>query len=301
MHVRPPHARSSRWLPVVALLVVVAAAPVRAQDSLPPAWDSVGVILQTSGAMTGGYYRYNLPRGDLTVRVADVTVATALAAGAWAGISGPSNDAMMMGDLVLTASELGPVQAELARQGIAVTAVHNHIVGEEPKLTYLHFHAEGIATDLARRLSAAVALTATPRPVAAQSPVPLTVDTALVFRVLGRSGRARGAVAQVSLRLVLDTTVTLHGRTVTPELGYGTPINVQAVSPTRAVATGDFAVLGRAVQPVMRALAQRGITATALHSHLVGESPAVYYIHFWADGPLASVVTGLRAALDSAR
>lgn len=297
---RLPHP-GRRALVASALLTATLAVQARGQNPPSAAWDSVGAILQAGVTPTGGYYRYNLPRTDLTIRIGDVTVATALAAGAWAGFSGPPDDAMMMGDLVLTVAELGPVQAELARQGIEVTAAHNHLVGEEPRLTYLHFHAEGVATDLARRLSAAVALTATPRPVAAQPPVPLTVDTAVVFRVLGRSGRARGAVAQVSLGLVLDTTVTLHGRTVTPELGYGTPINVQAVSPTRAVATGDFAVLGRAVQPVMRALAQRGITATALHSHLVGESPAVYYIHFWADGPLASVVSGLRAALDAAR
>lgn len=289
-----------RAVVAAALFATAAARPVRAQNPLPAPWDSVGTILQTSGAMTGGYYRYNLPRADLTVRLGDVTVATALAAGAWAGFSGAPSDAVMMGDLVLTASELRPVEAELTRQGIAVTAVHNHLVGEEPKLTYLHFHAEGAATDLARRLDAAVALTATPRPVAAQPPIPLTIDTAHAFSVLGRSGRARGAIAQVSLNLVPDT-VTLHGHVVTPALGYATPINVQAVSPSRAVATGDFAVLGRHVQPILRALAEHDITATAVHSHLIGETPAIYYIHFWADGPLPGLLAGLRAAADAIR
>jgi len=44
-----------------------------------------------------------------------------------------------------------------------------------------------------------------------------------------------------------------------------------------------------------------GITVTALHSHLVDESPHLSYRHFRADGPLADVLRGLRAALDSAR
>ena len=42
---------------------------------------------------------------------------------------------------------------------------------------------------------------------------------------------------------------------------------------------------------------QRG----AVHSHLIAESPHLYYIHFWADGPLQDVLAGMRAALDAAR
>jgi hypothetical protein len=55
------------------------------------------------------------------------------------------------------------------------------------------------------------------------------------------------------------------------------------------------------VDPVADALATNGITVTAVHSHLVEEQPAIYYMHFWADGPLPDVLRGLRAALDAAR
>lgn len=128
----------------------------------------------------------------------------------------------------------------------------------------------------------------------------MTIDTAIVFSSLGLRGRAQGAVAQVSVVLVPGT-VTMYGRTVTPALGYGTPINIQSVSPDRAVATGDFTVVAAKVAPVFDALTAHGITATALHSHLVGEEPKLYYMHFWADGPLPDVLRGLRAALDAAR
>ena len=93
----------------------------------------------------------------------------------------------------------------------------------------------------------------------------------------------------------------MHGRWMPPALMFGSPINIQAVSPNRAVATGDFAIQAERVQPVLRALAEHGIAATAVHSHLVGEQPTLYYIHFWADGPLPGVVRGLRAAVDAAR
>jgi hypothetical protein len=206
----------------------------------------------------------------------------------------------MMGDLVLTSDELKPVLAELARQRIAVTAIHNHLAGEEPQITYVHFHGQGNALDLATRLDRVLAVTGAPRPVTMAPAGPVTIDTALVFRTLGLSGRAQGAVAQMSTILVPGT-VTMHGRPVTPALGYGIPINIQAVGPDRAVATGDFTVLAAKVAPVFDALTAHGITATALHSHLVGEEPPLYYMHFWADGPLSAVLRGLRAALDAAR
>ena len=283
--------------------VLLAAASPRtacAQAPLGPAWDSVGTIFQAPGILTGGYYRYNMPRRDITLRIGDVTVSPALGLGSWAGFSGTPSDAMAMGDLVLTSAEVKPVLAELSRQRIRVTAIHNHLLGEEPRLTYVHFHGKGRATDLATRLERAVALTATPRPVAAPAPKLPTFDTAMVYRTLGTSGKANGNVAQLSYMLVPGR-VTMDGHTVVPALGYGTPINVQMVSESRAVASGDFAVVGEKVEGVLSALASHDIVGTAVHSHLIGERPTIYYIHFWADGTPADVLRGLRAAVDAAR
>jgi len=290
--------RTSLLSPV--FLVAVAAPIARAQTPPAAAWDSVAQILKAPASATGGYYRYGLPRRDVTLKIGDVTVSPALALGGWAGFSGASNDATVMGDLVLLASEVKPVLAELARQRLDVTAVHNHLAGEEPQLTYVHFHGQGGATELATRLDLVLAHTATPRPVAAQTPAPPTIDTALVFGALGHSGTARGNVAQVGFVLVPGA-VTLHGRALVPAMAYGSPVNIQMVDGTRAVATGDFAVEGAKVSGMLAALAAHGIAATAVHTHLIGESPHLYYMHFWADGPLAEVLAGLRAALDAAR
>jgi uncharacterized protein DUF1259 len=289
-----------RWLRVVLPLTLAAVPAAQGQGSQAAAWDSVGRILKTPAVLTGGYYRYNFPRRDLTLRIGDVAVSPALALGAWAGFGGDPADATMMGDLVLTSGELKPVLAELTRQRIAVIAIHNHLVGEEPRIIYVHFHGQGEALDLAARFDRVLALTGAPRPVTMTPPPPVTIDTALVFGTLGLTGRAQGAVAQVSAVLVPGA-VKMHGRPVTPALGYGTPINIQVVGPGRAVASGDFAVLGAKVAPVFEALTAHGITATALHSHLVDEEPVIYYMHFWADGPLPDVLRGLRAALDAAR
>ena len=280
--------------------VTFAPAPLRAQSPPPPVWDSVATILQTPVKATGGYYRYNLPRRDITLRVTDVTVSPALALGSWVGFSGEPRDATVMGDLVLTAAEVKPVLAALSQERITVTAVHNHLVGEVPQVTYLHIHARGAAVDVAARLDRVVARTATPRPVAAQRAARPAIDTALVFRTLGKSGTVNGAVAQVGFVLVPGA-VTLAGVPLVPAMAYGSPVNIQMVDGSRAVATGDFAVTGDKVAGLLGALTSHGIGATAVHTHLIDESPRLYYIHFWADGELGQVLAGLRAALDAAR
>lgn len=205
-----------------------------------------------------------------------------------------------MGDLVVTETELRTVEAAIDSQHLAITGIHDHLVGESPRMTYIHVHAEGPAVELARRLDRVLARTATPRGVAAPASAPVTIDTATVFGTLGIRGTASGSVAQVVVMLV-TTPVRLHGETVVPALAAGTPINIQAVSADRFVATGDFAVTGDRVSALVGALVSHGITATAVHNHLIGETPPLSFVHFWADGTPADVLEGLKAALDAVR
>lgn len=285
-------------LPAALLLTTATALGAQANNSAT--WDSVASILQTTTVVTDGYQRYNFPRRDLTLRVGNLTVSPSLGLGAWAGFGGTPQTATMMGDLVVLASELKRVLAELSRQGIEVAAIHNHLAGEEPSVRNVHFHGEGRATELAARLNSVIALTATPRPVAVAAPRPATFDTAMVFRTLGIAGRANRDIAQVSYTLV-SRAIAAHGHPVLPAFSTRSPVNIQMVDSTRAVATGDFAVLAEQVDSVLDALATNSITATAVHSHLVGEAPTIYYIHFWADGAPADVLRGLRAAADAGR
>jgi len=285
---------------IVALVAVAVARPARARQAESQAtWDSVAKILQTAPNVAGGYTRYNFPRRDLTLKVRDVTLSPAIALGAWLGFAGNGASSVVMGDLVLPGDELGPVLAELAAQSLDVTAIHNHVVGE-PQIAYVHVHAMGPAVALALKFDKVLAKSRTPRTVVAAPPAPVTIDSALVFRTLGLTGRASGNTVTMSV-VIPKATVTMHGMTVVPAQGYGTPINVQMVTADRYVATGDYSVLEERVQPVIRALAANGITATAVHSHMIGESPKIYYIHFWADGAPKAVLDGLRAALDAGR
>lgn len=281
---------------LVALTLIVLPAAVQAQQTV---WDSVGRVLQASPVQSAGYVRFNLPRRDLTLKMGDATVSR-LALGAWAGFAGTGKQAIVMGDLVVTLTELLPVEAAIDSQHLAILGVHNHLTGESPTIMYVHFHGTGPAVDLARRLDRVLAKTQTPRGVAGPATAPVTIDTAQVFAALGAKGTASGAVAQLGFVLITGT-VVMHGDTIPPALAAGSPVNVQAVTPDRYVATGDFAVYQDRVQPVIGALTAHGITATAVHNHLQGENPPIYFIHFWGDAKPGDLLAGIKAALDAGK
>lgn len=292
--------RTSLWKAALLVgLLARSSGSVSAQNKPDPLWDSVGAILKSPPTAASGYTRYNFPRRDIPLKLGEVSVAPGLALGSWAGFAGSADSAIAMGDLVLLGSEVAGVLKELDQAGIEVTAIHNHLAGEVPALTYVHFHGEGTALSLASALDRVLQRSATPRPVGAAAAAPLGIDTAMVFTALGIRGRASGAVAQLSPVLV-TVPVTVGGRALIAALAYGSPINLQLVSPDRMVGAGDFAILEARVMPLLHALTGHGITATAMHSHLVGETPRIYYIHFWADGKPNEVLAGLRAALDAA-
>ena len=102
-----------------------------------------------SGQKTGDVYRLGFPRTDLHVSVAGVEIKPGLALGSWAAFAGNDNEAMVMGDLVLLENELTPVMKKLRAAGFEITAVHNHVLNESPRVIYMHYMGHGKAVQLA--------------------------------------------------------------------------------------------------------------------------------------------------------
>jgi hypothetical protein len=69
---------------------------------------------------------------------------------------------MTMGELVLREEEVQPVMEEARRQGVEVPALHNHLIGETPRVLYVHVMASGAPIAVGEKLRAIVARTATP-------------------------------------------------------------------------------------------------------------------------------------------
>jgi uncharacterized protein DUF1259 len=287
--------------PIAAALLALVVLPRPVPAQLPgPGWDSVGAVLGAAPTFTDAAVRYSFPRADLKVRVGDVPIEAGLALGSWAGFTGPLDDALMLGDLVLTEAELPPILDHLRTPPLTASAVHNHLVGEAPSIIYVHFQGRGPASQLARRLREALDLTGTPSMVPVGPPVAPVLDTARIFQKLGLHGSAGGKLARAAVAL-LPGPVTVEGREVPPALGLLSPISFQAAGPNRVVATGDFALGASQVSAVMAALGEHGIRVTAAHSHMLGEQPAITFVHFWGDGAADDVAAGLAAAIQAAR
>ena len=81
-------------------------------------------------------------------------------------------------------------------------------------------------------------------------------------------------------------------------MGVATAINFQPTGGGQAAITGDFVMTGGEVNKVIRALRDNNIQVTALHSHMLTESPRLFFMHFWANADAVTLAKGLRTALD---
>lgn len=272
----------------------------REQALAPIDWKRVDQALGKPGAMQpDGAYKVGLPRSDLHVTVSSIVVKPALALGTWVAFKQLSDtEAMLMGDLVLLESEVGPVLAKLQEGGVEQTALHNHLLHESPRVLYMHIAGRGEPTRLAAAVHAALALTKTPfgTPAAAPSKTPLDVDTTQIAQILGYHGKVNGGVYQIGVPRTEQ--VTVEGTAIPASMGLATAINFQPTGLGKAAITGDFVLLRGEVNAVIRALHDNGIAVTAIHSHMLADSPHLFFMHYWATGDALKLAGGLRAALD---
>src|SRR5258708_2661149 len=260
--------------------------PANTSQSSAADWKAVETAIGKTGSLQpGDVFKIGLPRNDLMVSVRGVAISPALALGSWIAFKKMGSEAVVMGDLVLTEAEVGPVMWSLQESGIEQTALHNHVLDESPRVMYMHIHGHGDAVQLAAAIRRALAYTKTPfaappGPTLTKGPPP-DIDFHRVEQVLGRPGKDNNGVYQFSIaRAEKINDVEME---IPPSMGVATAINCQPTGGGRAAITGDFVLLAAEVNPVIHALRENGIAVTALHSHMLTESPRLFFMHFWAN------------------
>ena len=243
--------------------------------------DSAGLnnIFGKKGTMQGMVYRITYPRSDLKVTIHDFKVAPGLALTSWIGILFMGNESMMMGDLVMQDSEESAVVAKLVSSGLNITAIHNHLTNEQPAIKYIHFGGTGDPLKLAASIKSVLEITGTPMSAPGAPQTVAAPDWSKVEAVLGKSGKHNGLLLQYSFprkEKLLES-----GMEMPPSIGMATAINFQMDS-TRAGITGDFVLLAKEVNPVIKALTENGIIVTAVHNHMLYDDPRLFMLHFWA-------------------
>ncbi len=266
-------------------------------------WKPVEQALGKAGSMqSDGAYKVALPRADLHVKVGTVEVKPALALGSWVAFRKLAAETMVMGDLVLTEAEVGPVMAKLQEGGIEITALHNHILNESPRVMYMHISGHGDRVKLALAIHEGLALSKTPLTAPAAGPEePFALDTKQLDQVVGRSGKVNGGVYQFAIpraEKITEGEAALGSEPIPASMGLATAVNFQPTGQARAAITGDFVLIASEVNPVIRALGENGIAVTALHSHMLTDSPRLFFMHFWANDDALKLARGIRAALD---
>src|ERR1044071_8722092 len=150
------------------------------QPATPAEWKAVEQAIGKAGAMQAGdVFKFSFPRSDLKVTVRGVAIKPALALGAWIAFKKMGDDTMVMGDLVLTEDEVSPVMFKLQQGGIEQSALHNHVLGESPRVMYMHISAHGRAAGLAETLGRVMEMIGTPMnaPAASAPSQNLEIDT----------------------------------------------------------------------------------------------------------------------------
>jgi hypothetical protein len=135
-------------------------------SSPPPAVDldtaQLDQIIGVKGQANGGVYQFNVPRRD-PITEDGIQLSPVGPMGVAIGINFQptgGGKAAITGDFVMTAEEVNPVIMALRTHGIEVTALHSHMLEEQPRLFFMHFWANDDAIQLAKGLRAALDKTA---------------------------------------------------------------------------------------------------------------------------------------------
>jgi hypothetical protein len=262
-------------------------------------WSKVDTALGKTAAAQGDVHRYGIPRSDLQVTLEGVTIKPALALGGWVAFEPAKDGTMLMGDIVLTESEVTPVMTKLLQSDIEITALHNHLMRTTPATFYMHIRGHGDPVKLATAIREALAESKTPfePPAASASQTgKVDLDTEKLDQALGSKGKVNGGVYQFSIPR--REPVTENGMPVPPAMGTGTVINFQPTGAGKAAIAGDFVVTAEELNPMISALRENGIEVMAIHNHMLEEQPRLFFVHFWANDDAIKLASGLRSALD---
>jgi hypothetical protein len=125
---------------------------------------------------------------------------------------------------------------------------------------------------------------------------PAGLDIVAIDKAIGRAGQINGDVYRVTFPRT-DLNVTIGGVVVKPGLALGSWAAFKSKTATQAVVHGDLVLTVPEVNPVISALQAHNFEITALHNHVIDETPAVMYLHYWGEGSAVTLAENVRDAL----
>jgi len=258
-------------------------------------WSEVEKIFGKTGEIKEGGFKITFPRSDLKVKVHDFPAKSGLALSSRISFMKMGSHTMMMGDLVLLDKEVNIVIPRLIAENLEITALHNHLIGESPGIKYLHFSGKGDVLKLAESIKKVLSASATPLRPQERKEKEASPDWSKIKAVLGPSGVQEGKLVKYNFER--NEKLTEEKITMPGYMGLATSINFQ-IEEGEAGITGDFVLIAEEVNPVIKALNEYDIIITAVHNHMLYDSPRLFMLHFWAVDDPQKLAKGLKAALE---
>jgi Domain of Unknown Function (DUF1259) len=273
-------------------------------QNMPSDYADVLKTLGKQGDFKDSVLKLNIPRNDVKVTIDGIATPTPFGFGGWLAMSkGDGGNDVMMGDLVLLEDEVNPVMSALLENGLEVTALHNHFFFDNPRMFFMHVHGHGKAADLAKRAKPAVDLIGKAGP---QHQYTVSggnayvaggqIDTTKISSIIGHPGEQNGQVYKITVGRD-DLHLKEMGAVINSRMGlntwaafYGTDANAEVA--------GDVAMLGNEVTPVLKTLRANGLNVVAIHNHMIGTQPGIYFLHYWGTGPADKLAVGFKSALN---
>lgn len=251
-----------------------------------------------------GTFKVTAPRTDVKIAVDGWTMPPFMGLTTLAAFkTGVKSEAMCAGDIVVFEDEVNSVMSAALAAGLSVTALHNHFMGEEPKVFFMHIGGEGKLDALAGGVKSALDAQKKVRVVspvpqrtfgAAFAPAKNEITAASMDAVLGAKGQAKDGMYKA-----------VFGRSAKMpcgcEMGKDMGVNTWAAfagTDDNAIVCGDFCVLEKELQPVLKSLRKENINIVAIHHHMTMEEPRYLFLHYWGKAPAATLAASLKKTLD---
>ena len=249
-------------------------------------------------------FKVSKPKDDVAITIELTRLAPFMGLTSWAAFApGMKCESMVMGDMVLFADEVNPVMSVALDRGLEVTALHNHFFFDEPKVYFMHIGGEGSLDKLAQGVRAIFdkekeIRTASANPAksfgSGRLPDKNSIDGEAISQVFGQKGDAKDGMYKVTI----GREVEMDGCKVGNSLGVNTWAGF-AGTPDDALVVGDFAVLEKELQTVLKTLRAADINIVAIHQHMTGETPRMIFLHYYGRGKAVTLAQGVKAAINT--
>jgi hypothetical protein len=113
-------------------------------------------IVGATGAAGGTTYKYTIGRADRTITAMGAEMTANMGLNSWAAFAGTNESAHIAGDIAMLETEVNAVIRALRNHNLEVVALHHHMLGDAPRIIFLHYYGRGEAAKLAAGFRAAL-------------------------------------------------------------------------------------------------------------------------------------------------